>query len=110
MKNKITILIALMISCIINVNSQSGVQPIEMRMEPLALSNQYLGFKMTPARSENGPSDVITPKSGLDTQLIKVDTGYVFPKGYKTHLPQALIVPAVLIAYGLTTIQNHGLF
>jgi len=101
---------ALMISLVINVNSQSGVQPIEMRMEPVALSNQYLGFKMTPSRNEDIPIDLIKEKTPHDTVLIKVDTGYVFPVGYKTHLPQALIVPAALIIYGITVIHGNGLY
>lgn len=110
MKNKITILFAAMISLVINVNSQSRVQPIEMRMETAALSNQYLGFKMSPARNNNLPTDLITEIPPKDTVLIKVDTTYKFPVGYKTHLPQALIVPAALIIYGLTTIHSHGLY
>jgi PAP2 superfamily protein len=110
MKNKITILLAIIISSVINVNSQSGVQPIEMRMEPVGLSNQYLGFKMTPAKDETVHADMITEVVPHDTVLIKVDTNYVFPVGYKTHLPQALIIPAILIGWGVSVIGNHGLY
>jgi membrane-associated phospholipid phosphatase len=110
MKSKFTLLAALLITLVINVNAQSDVQPVQMRMESVALSNQYLGFKMTPARSEVEHVELITPKLVKDSQLIKVDTTYKFPVGYKTHLPEALIVPAALIVYGITTIHSHGLY
>jgi len=38
------------------------------------------------------------------------DTGYVAPERYKTKIPQSLIIPSLMIIYGLTTMGNHGLY
>lgn len=110
MKSKFILLSALLISCIINANSQSEMQPFQIQSQSAMINYEHLGFKTSASKSEITQPETITSISPHDTVLIKTDTNYIFPKGYKTHLPQALIVPAVLIAYGLTTIQNHGLF
>jgi membrane-associated phospholipid phosphatase len=44
------------------------------------------------------------------TRLNQKDTNYVAPERYKTRMPRALILPGVLIGYGLTTIGSHGLY
>jgi membrane-associated phospholipid phosphatase len=49
----------------------------------------------------------------LDSPQYKInisDTAYIPPERFKTRIPQALVVPGILIAYGLTTIRNHGLY
>jgi hypothetical protein len=57
------------------------------------------------------PVDADTPvfKSPL-IKLNSADTNYVPPERYKTRLPKALIAPGLLIAWGLSTIGNHGLY
>jgi membrane-associated phospholipid phosphatase len=47
----------------------------------------------------------------MPTYSINVnDSNYIPPERFKTRFPQALIVPGVLIAYGLTTIRDNGLY
>ena len=51
--------------------------------------------------------------NAVDTPMIRLmlnDTAYVAPEKYKTRIPQALIAPAILIIYGLTTVGNSGLY
>jgi len=38
------------------------------------------------------------------------DSNYIPPERYKTRLPQALVVPGILIVYGLSSMGNHGLY
>ena len=49
--------------------------------------------------------DSTVPRSGNPG-----DTGYVAPERYKTRIPQSLIIPSLMIIYGLTTTGYHGLY
>ena len=49
----------------------------------------------------------------LDSPEYKIavdDSNYIAPERFKTRIPQALIIPGILIAYGLTTIRDNGIY
>src|ERR1035437_8966753 len=110
MKTKKLLLLLLIIILKTNCFAQTETESFQFKNESAGIyfqSNSLNSFQL------NG-SDLLTRQNIkriiLDSPIIKVDSFYVEPEGLKTKIPQALIVPGLLIAYGLTTLGNHGLY
>ncbi len=71
----------------------------------LLTANENYLFAQTPAYKD-------TSKAFNSAPVLQpvADSNYVAPEKYKTRMPQALIIPAALILWGVSTIHNHGLY
>jgi membrane-associated phospholipid phosphatase len=121
MKTKLIISLFLMIFCESSFG-QNEFDITQLREEPtlsLSITNSKLkDVFINQDRKENNlntENNIAANESLLDTPkkktvLIPVDTTYKAPEGYKTKLPQALIIPGILIVWGVSVIGNNGLY
>src|ERR1017187_4685833 len=117
MKSKILVLVFVMIASLSGTIAQIDSQPFQIRMEHNDINKQLTGMKVSHTEREDVVTASIAGKAGVDSPYLKkdsfyitVDTNNIFPVGYKTKLPQALILPAIFIGWGVSVIGNHGLF
>jgi membrane-associated phospholipid phosphatase len=121
MKTKLILSLFLMISLGSSL-AQNEFNIRQLRMEPtlsLSITNSQFrnGFINQSGFNDNfdngttfnlNESLIDSPKK--KTVIIPVDTNYKAPEGLKTRLPQALIIPAILIGWGVSTIGSNGLY
>jgi len=110
MKTKFIALLFLIIASDICVLAQTESQPFQFRTEPVGISKQLNSLSPKPSKRE----DILTASAcnitSPDTPYIKVDTAYKAPEQFKTKMPKALVAPALLIAWGVSTLGNNGLY
>ncbi len=113
MKTKILISFLVMIACEATVFAQNeSPTSFQIKMENYELSNKLADMNYIPSANKNEDfrTSITGAKLELDSPLIPVDTNYRVPEHFKTRLPQALYVPAIMIAWGASVIGNGGLY